>query len=137
MHSSMRAMMCASFATVVTAVFSMPILAADSPKDIYVKPMVTGQPHICTPYYPQEALENHITGKITLQFTITTQGTVSPPEVIASSGDDSLDAAAQECASHWQYSPATRNGNPVAIKWRAQVIFDLPRDKEEPQASHG
>lgn len=110
--------------------------AEESPKDSYVAPIAVGQPHSCLSYYPKEARENHVSGKITLQFQITAQGSVTMPEIRKSSGDKSLDAAAQECASHWQYRPAMRNGQAVGMKWRANVIFDAGHpDKEKPQTT--
>lgn len=136
MHANIHTVSRAALVVCVVAVTSLPVQAADSHKDGYISPTSIGQPHSCRSYYPKEALDNHITGKITLQFQITTQGTVSTPEVIQSSGDNSLDAAAVECASHWQYTPAMRNGEAVAIKWRANVIFDLSlADTEKPQTT--
>lgn len=136
MHVNTHTASHAIFAISLVAASFLPIQAADNPKAGYISPASIGLPHSCLSYYPKEARENHITGSITLLFQITAQGTVSAPEVIKSSGDESLDAAARECASHWQYRPAMRDGEAVAINWRAQVVFDLRHtDAEKPQTT--
>jgi TonB family protein len=55
-------------------------------------------------------------------FTVTTEGMVKGAYV-STSGDPTFDDAAKRCVSEWQYKPATRNGQPVAVFWATRVAW--------------
>jgi TonB family protein len=94
-------------------------------------PLTFGRPHVCSgDYYPADAVKLHHEGTVTLSFTITEQGTVTDPTIVHSSGYPELDAAALACVPSWRYRPATQNGKPAAVLWKAQVKFDQPSPEE-------
>ncbi len=88
-------------------------------------PVAVGKPHVCIEYYPVEAVRNGVQGMTTVGFTITTQGTTANVHVSVSSGDKLLDDAALTCASTWLYKPAMKDGQPVAVPWKADVRWAL------------
>jgi TonB family protein len=65
-------------------------------------------------------------GTTTLQFTVGVDGLTHDITVYASSGYADLDQAAATCASGWLYKPAMQNGKPVAVLWRANVVWKAP-----------
>jgi TonB family protein len=89
------------------------------------KPSAAGQPHVCTPYYPQAAVKAGAEGVTTTSFTITAQGRVVNPSIRTSSGNADLDAASLTCVSTWTYKPATMNGVAVETPWLASVQWKL------------
>jgi|GEM_PF-1513753 len=80
-------------------------------------------PHICAQDYPPEAFKAKIGGTTTVRFFITAEGQVRSPAVANSSGNADLDAAALECVRYWRYRPATKDGKPVEVPWRAEIIW--------------
>lgn len=86
-----------------------------------VPPATAGKPHVCLDQYPAEEAAQRVEGTTTLGFRITEKGTVADITVIQSSGNQPLDDAAVRCAAGWRYTPALRNGEPVAISWKAEV----------------
>lgn len=82
-------------------------------------------PGSCGAYYPPVAIRLRQEGDVELVFTIATDGAVKDISLVKSSGQDALDQAAMRCIATWQYKPATRNGVPVQIQWRAIVRFKL------------
>jgi TonB family protein len=85
-----------------------------------------GMPHDCNAWYPPVAIRKKISGTVTVQFLITTDGAVKDPKVIRSSGNDALDDSALRCVPHWRYLPAKQNGQPVEINWQATIKFGAP-----------
>jgi len=81
----------------------------------FVPPQAAGS-HICSGY-PKRALELKKSGKTTVHYTISAQGTVTDASIVESSGDADLDSAALLCIKAWLYHPATQNGEPVAVSW--------------------
>jgi TonB family protein len=71
--------------------------------------------------YPKEAKEAGITGTVTLNATIGTDGQVK--EVHAISGDALLAQAAVEAVRQWRYRPTMLNGQPVETQTQVVVNF--------------
>lgn len=69
-----------------------------------------------------EAMRNHITGSVTLDFTINTDGLAQDISVVSSPGYG-LDQAAIDALKLWKFRPAYRNGSPVFIKSRVTFTF--------------
>jgi protein TonB len=116
-------------------------------------PAAIGQPHTCSPGtyyppaavalnahgetdlsiavktngYPPEALRENAEGETTLSYTIEIDGSIKNITVFKSSGNDMLDQAAIQCATNWTYKPAMRNGQPVAVPWKAKVRWAIGR----------
>lgn len=75
------------------------------------------------PRYPAEALKEGKTGITVLVVDIDARGGVTGTRVERSSGDARLDGAAQEAAAKWRFTPAMKQGRPVASKVRVPVEF--------------
>jgi TonB family protein len=77
------------------------------------------------PWYPDEAKEKHIQGKVVLSLLIDTDGTTSDIEVL-SSPDQALTDSAIAAVKQWRYKPYELNGVPVSIRSEVEVNFQLP-----------
>jgi TonB family protein len=80
-----------------------------------------GLPHDCKAYTPREAPAAK--GPTRISFHIKVDGSVSEIDVVQSSGDERLDAAARACVAHWRYIPAVKDGLPVEVPWQADVAW--------------
>jgi TonB family protein len=58
-----------------------------------------------------------------IRFTITPDGTVSDPILEKLVGPQAFADNALEAVKTWRYEPATENGVPVAVNWRAEVAY--------------
>lgn len=65
------------------------------------------------PVYPKDAHANKIEGTVSLRFLVSTDGRVLDSSVRQSSGNASLDQAAQSALTKCSFKPATVNGKPV------------------------
>lgn len=95
-------------------------------------------PHNCIAFYPPAEAQAGIEGTTTLRFVITEKGRVRDIEVDKSSGNSNLDEAARSCTKNWKYNPATKDGKPVAVPWRADIVWKtqaapLPAFAEPPR----
>jgi protein TonB len=91
-------------------------------------PVGIGRPHVCgQSHYPVASQRLQEEGTTILSFTITADGEVANPTVATSSGHDRLDQAALECVAGWHYKAAVQNGQPVAVQWKSQIVWKLPR----------
>jgi periplasmic protein TonB len=61
-----------------------------------------------SPRYPMEALRAHREGQVVLSVTVTPEGDVTSVSVGRSSGDPSLDDAAEEAVRNWRFAAAER-----------------------------
>lgn len=98
------------------------------PKPSISSPAAIGRPHTCpnSKWYPALAMRLNHEGTTLLAFTVNTDGTISNISVAQSSGHDELDQAAMSCAQDWSsYKPAQQNGAPVAVPWKAKVVWRL------------
>jgi protein TonB len=73
------------------------------------------------PVFPLLASKARVTGTVTLEATLTAQGTVEEIKVI--SGHPLLTDAAIECVKQWQYEPTYLNGVPIPVILTARVHF--------------
>lgn len=74
------------------------------------------------PAYPPEEIRDRVEGTVTLYAIIHTDGTVGEVRVLHGI-DATLDHSAQVALSHWQFRPARRNGNAVALEAVVQIPF--------------
>ena len=75
--------------------------------------------------YPEIAKENGVQGKVTLQFTINTDGSVSDVKVLRGV-DPSLDKeAVRVVSSSPKWTPGKQRDKPVAVTYTFPVIFQL------------
>jgi protein TonB len=77
------------------------------------------------PVYPPDARSKGWTGKVKVRVLITEQGTVKDANIAASSGHESLDAAALKAVLRWLFHPAYRDGHPVVAWVAVPVVFKL------------
>jgi protein TonB len=75
------------------------------------------------PVYPELARISHTEGSVTLQVSITKEGTVAKVEVV--SGPALLTRAAQDAVKQWKYKPTIVNGQTMEVITQVRVNFTL------------
>ena len=70
---------------------------------------------------------------VTLELTLSASGDVTGAKAIE--GTEPFAASATQSAQAWKFSPATRDGRPIASKIRFLVRFVPPRDVPEPEVA--
>jgi TonB family protein len=98
---------------------SPPTTAATPPPP----PSSVGRPHVCMQDYPPISVLEREQGKVTLAFTITDKGRTEDIRIAVSSGYEALDNASMACVRTWRYKPATHDGQPISVPWRAEVMW--------------
>ena len=85
--------------------------------------------------YPAALREQGIEGRVLLRLYADSQGTLvaESTKVAESSGYPALDSAAMAGAPKLRFSPARRNGRPVAGPFLQPVHFRNPRTRSTPQ----
>jgi protein TonB len=86
-------------------------------------PASIGKPHFCMQDYPPDATAELAEGRVTVKFKITVDGATANQQIVESSGYASLDNAALACTSRWRYKPAIKDGQPIEVPWKAQVLW--------------
>jgi protein TonB len=76
-----------------------------------------------TPIYPAEALDDHTSGWVELEFTVTPEGKVNDITVLSSEPRNVFDRAARSAIARNRYKPVLRDGAPVAQRARIRVRF--------------
>jgi len=80
------------------------------------------------PPYPKQSLHDREEGRVLVEVTIGTDGTVSQAVVAGPSGHQRLDAAAANFVKgYWRWQPPTRAGKPVTTNTRVSVLFKLKK----------
>lgn len=79
------------------------------------------------PKYPTRAANRHIEGWVKIEFTITTEGTVSDAVVVEAEPTDVFDEAAMDAIKQWQFKEKLVNG--VAVAQRAVQILKFKLSK--------
>jgi TonB family protein len=84
--------------------------------------------------YPPALLDQGIEGRVLLRLFVDAQGTLVPDStrVAESSGYPALDSAALTGSTELRFSPALRNGRPVAAPFLQPVHFRHPRSQGDP-----
>ncbi len=77
------------------------------------------------PDYPENARAKGWEGTVKLQILVNTDGRVEDVRIVAGSGYAELDQTAQRAVRSWRFSPALKNGSPVAAWATVPVVFDL------------
>jgi len=75
--------------------------------------------------YPAAAVRDGAEGTVRLRVRVSEKGQVAEVEVLESSGDRRLDAAAEEFVRQWRYQPAVQDGEPRRVDTHARVTFRL------------
>ena len=77
------------------------------------------------PHYPKLALSNKVTGTVTLNFLVATNGAVRDSKVKKSSGDASLDEAARLAIAKCTFVPARANGKLIEEWVPVQYVWSM------------
>jgi TonB family protein len=78
-----------------------------------------------TPEYPQRAALAGREGIVIASVRIGVNGRASDPEILVALPDEQFAAAAVEAWLNWRFTPAQRNGVPVASRLQLQQVFAL------------
>ena len=80
------------------------------------------------PEYPQAAISQHISGSVTLEYTIDTHGEPRDIHVVEATPPGVFDQAAVNAVKHWRYAPVVVDGTAVDVpSLRTRVRFELPK----------
>ena len=79
------------------------------------------------PAYPAEAMRENVEGTVVLYAVIHSDGRVSDVRVLKSV-DERLDASARAALVRWQFRPATKGGEPIALETVVHIPFALPKN---------
>ncbi len=79
------------------------------------------------PDYPPGALVQHITGSVTLEYTVDTRGETRDIHVVEATPPGVFDQAAISAVKHWRYAPMIVNGSAVEVPVKARMRFELPK----------
>lgn len=80
------------------------------------------------PVYPEQLRFRRVQGEVLIEFTVTTEGTVTDPVVISSKPSGAFDRAALQAVRRWRFQPRRDdNGNPVPVRARQVFAFTLNR----------
>ena len=78
------------------------------------------------PEYPDRALNDRLSGTVTVQYVVDKKGYTKDVQVVESTPPGVFDRAATSAISHWRYRPAKYNGAPVEVPVRTRIRFELP-----------
>ena len=79
------------------------------------------------PDYPENALSQHVTGSVTLQFTVDVTGEPRDIHVVEATPPGVFDRAAIASIRHWRYAPMIVNGAAVEVPVKTLMRFELPK----------
>jgi len=80
------------------------------------------------PPYPKQSIHDREEGRVLVEVTIGTDGTVSQAAVVKPSGHQRLDAAAANFVKgYWRWQPPIRGGKPVTTNTRVSILFQLAK----------
>ena len=75
------------------------------------------------PIYSPEAKYEHVQGRVFLELTIDTTGTVTDLEI--QRGIPGLNVTSVDAACCWKFKPATRNGQPVSVYYQIYLDYGM------------
>ena len=79
------------------------------------------------PTYPKRALRSGIEGVVTVEFTITIDGSVKDAEIIEAKPPNIFDKSVLRAISKWKFNPDMVDGKPVEKRARQDVKFTLKK----------
>ena len=79
------------------------------------------------PDYPDDAISKHVSGSVTVQFTVDVKGEPRDIHVVEATPPGVFDRAAVAAIRHWRYAPMVVNGAAVEVPVTALVRFELPK----------
>ncbi|HEV2561949.1 MAG TPA: energy transducer TonB [Rhizomicrobium sp.] len=92
-----------------------------------ITPPVATTSHVTTQSdYPVLSRELNEQGNVLVQYTVKEDGTVGDVSVVKSSGYPRLDdASVAMVKQRWLFKPATKDGKPIAVRNRANIIWKV------------
>ncbi len=79
------------------------------------------------PNYPKRALRSGIEGIVTVEFTITTDGSVKDAEIIEAEPPNIFDKSVLRAIAKWKFNPDMVDGQPVEKRARQDIKFTLKK----------
>jgi len=79
------------------------------------------------PTYPKRALRSGIEGVVTVEFTITIDGSVRDAEIIEAKPPNIFDKSVLRAISKWKFNPDMVDGKPVEKRARQDIKFTLKK----------
>ena len=79
------------------------------------------------PTYPKRALRSGIEGIVTVEFTITIDGSVKDAEIIEAKPPNIFDKSVLRAISKWKFNPDMVDGQPVEKRARQDIKFTLKK----------
>ena len=79
------------------------------------------------PNYPNRALRSGIEGIVTVEFTITTDGSVKDAEIIEAKPPNIFDKAVLRAIKKWKFNPDMVDGQPIEKRARQDIKFILKK----------
>ena len=79
------------------------------------------------PDYPPTALAQHVSGSVTLEFTVNVRGETRDIHVLESLPTGVFDQAAINAVKHWRYVPMVVDGAAVEVPVKTRMRFELPK----------
>ena len=79
------------------------------------------------PTYPKRALRSGIEGVVTVEFTITIDGSVKDAEIIEAEPPNIFDKSVLRAISKWKFNPDMVDGKPVEKRARQDIKFTLKK----------
>jgi protein TonB len=77
------------------------------------------------PRYPTVAQRRNQEGWVDVEFTVGIDGQVADAHVVDAQPKHVFDRAATDAVERWEYKPALRNGQPMAVTMRRRIVFSL------------
>ncbi len=77
------------------------------------------------PFYPAHARMRQIEGHVVVEFVVSPGGHAERIEVISSEPGNVFRTVAVRAVERWRFSPGTREGQPVAVRVRQTIRFQL------------
>jgi TonB family protein len=74
------------------------------------------------PRYPAKLADRNISGRATIDFFVDENGKVRMPTRVRSDHDEFAQASA-DALMEWQFTPLTRNGQPVIVEMKQEFVF--------------
>ena len=75
--------------------------------------------------YPEQAKQDGITGRVTLQFTIETDGSVTDVKVLKGVREDLDSESVRVVSSSPKWEPGKQNGKPVRVTYTIPIVYQL------------
>jgi protein TonB len=79
------------------------------------------------PEFPPKALSQKISGSVTVEYIVDTNGDPRDVRVVEATPPGVFDHAAINAVKRWHYEPVSLNGAPVEVPVRTSIRFELPK----------